>query len=375
METTDIIKSEWDYVLSFMPEDFDTSSYAKLALLRRREVDSAGDLLRMCLAYGLCDMSLRQVAAWAASIGLGRLSDVAVLNRLRKSDQWLGHIIAQWLFERGLTINVAMRQVRVIDATSISQPGSKGTDYRLHVRFDLAQSRIVDVELTDASKGEHLQRHQVECGEIVLVDRGYAHRQGIGSVIRKGGHVVVRAVWSNMSLRTVSNTRLDIVTLLETVESGQLGDWNVYLHDGHRRYQMRLIAVKKTEAAAEKERKRLRKIASRKCTKVNPKSLKAAGYIYVLTDLPREQLSAIQALELYRFRWQIELVFKRLKSLIGLSNLRAKDPRLARTYLLSKILGALIIEDMSGSALSFFPWGFPLPETAAEPLASLCNVG
>ena len=101
METTDIIKSEWDYVLSFMPEDFDTSSYAKLALLRRREVDSAGDLLRMCLAYGLCDMSLRQVAAWAASIGLGRLSDVAVLNRLRKSDQWLGHIIAQWLFERG----------------------------------------------------------------------------------------------------------------------------------------------------------------------------------------------------------------------------------------------------------------------------------
>ena len=375
METSDILRSEWGYVLSLLPEGFEESSYTKLALVRRREVGCAGDLLRLCLAYGLCDMSLRQVAAWAATIGLGDMSDVAVLKRVRNSDQWLGHIVGQWLVARGLTTNVPGGQVRIIDATALSMPGSKGTDYRLHLHFDLAESRIVNLELTDASGGEHLRRHRIAPGEIVLVDRGYAHRAGIGSVLRRGAHVVVRAVWSNMALRTVSGRRLDILPLLETVGVDEIGDWDVCLHDGDTQYAMRLVAVKKTEAAAEKERRRLRRIASRNMTKLSPKSLKAAGYIYVLTDLTRAQLPAVQVLELYRLRWQIELVFKRLKSLLGLGNLRAKNPRLARTYLLAKILGALIIEEMSGRALSFFPWGFPLPHTAAQPLAGLYNVG
>lgn len=374
MDTSKLLGSEWGHVLSFMPENFTESSYAKLALVRRREVESAGDLLRMCLAYGLCDMSLRQVAAWAETIGLGRMSDVAVLNRLRKAECWLGHLVAQWLFERGLTRNVGKWRVRIIDASSISKPGSKGSDWRLHMRFDLAECRIADVELTDLSQGEHLKRHKIESDEVVLVDRGYAHRAGIGSVLKAGGHVVVRAIWSNMALRTVSGTKLDILPLLKTVGADEVGDWDVWLDDGGKRYKMRLVALKKTQAAAEKERTRLRKIASKRGTKINPKSLIAAGYVYVLTDLGRDQLSAVEALELYRFRWQIELVFKRLKSLLGLAKLRAKDPRLARAYLYSKILGALIVEQMSGSALSFFPWGFPLPETAIEPLASLCNL-
>ena len=374
MDTSKLLESEWGHVLSFMPEDFTESSHAKLALVRRREVESAGDLLRICLAYGLCDMSLRQVAAWAETIGLGRMSNVAVLNRLRKAERWLGHLVAQWLFERGLARNVGKWRVRVIDASSISEPGSKGADWRLHMRFDLAECRIADVEITDLSQAEHLKRHKIESDEVVLVDRGYAHRAGIGSVLNAGGHVVVRAIWSNMALRTASGTKLDILPLLKTVGADEVGDWDVWLDDAGKRYKMRLVALKKTEAAAEKERKRLRRIASKRCTKINPKSLIAAGYVYVLTDLGRDQLSAVEALELYRFRWQIELVFKRLKSLLGLGKLRAKDPRLARTYLYSKILGALIVEQMSGSALSFFPWGFPLPETAIEPLASLCNL-
>ena len=94
----------------------------------------------------------------------------------------------------------------------------------------------------------------------------------------------------------------------------------------------------------------------------------------MVTDLDAECLPAVQALELYRLRWQIELVFKRLKSLLGLGNLRAKNGALARTYLLSKLLGALLVEELSVRALSFFPWGFPLPDAASQPLARLLAV-
>ena len=374
MDTTNIISEEWEHVLSLMPKDMGESCKIKLALTRRREVGSASDLLRLCFAYGPCDMSLRQVAAWAGAIGLGQMSDVAVLKRLRAASDWLEHVVAGWFIDRGLTANVPGCRVRIIDATTVSRPGSTGIDWRLHLSFDLQQHRVMDVELTDKYEGETLKRHRVSPDEIILVDRGYAHRQGIGSVLERGAHVVVRAHWNNLPLHTATGKRVDVVSLLETLGPNEVADWRVYLNDGKRQYPMRLVAIKKTEAATEKAKKRTCKEARKKGYRADARSLVAAGYIYVLSDLPAEQLPAVQVLELYRLRWQIELVFKRLKSVLKLNRLRAKDERLARTYLLSKILGALVVEELSGAALSFFPWGFRLPRAAAEPLASACAV-
>ena len=60
-------------------------------------------------------------------------------------------------------------------------------------------------------------------------------------------------------------------------------------------------------------------------------------------------------LEFYRLRWQIELVFKRLKSLLHLDQLPAKDPDLARCWIYAKIIAALLLEDMSGHVIDSPP--------------------
>jgi IS4 transposase len=62
----------------------------------------------------------------------------------------------------------------------------------------------------------------------------------------------------------------------------------------------------------------------------------------VLTTVPAEELSARDGLELYRFRWQIELAFKRIKSLLNLGEVPTKDPPLTRSYLYAKFLAAFI---------------------------------
>src|SRR5262245_53030503 len=69
--------------------ELETSAKRCGALLRRREIGTAGDLLRLALAYGPCGLSLRSVAMWAATTGVAELSDVAVLKRLRASADWL----------------------------------------------------------------------------------------------------------------------------------------------------------------------------------------------------------------------------------------------------------------------------------------------
>jgi hypothetical protein len=63
-------------------------------------------------------------------------------------------------------------------------------------------------------------------------------------------------------------------------------------------------------------------------------------------------------LELYRCRWQVELAFKRLKSLMQFGHLPKKDPRTARAWMQMKLLIALLIERMLFDAKFVFPWGY-----------------
>ncbi|MGB9593423.1 MAG: transposase [Anaerolineae bacterium] len=63
------------------------------------------------------------------------------------------------------------------------------------------------------------------------------------------------------------------------------------------------------------------------------RTLLAAGFVLVLTNLPVSAWPAQDVLGLYRFRWQVEMLIKRLKSLLALDGLRARDPHLAQAYL------------------------------------------
>ena len=50
---------------------------------------------------------------------------------------------------------------------------------------------------------------------------------------------------------------------------------------------------------------------------------------------------------MYRLRWRIELAFKRLKSLLHIDRLPAKDKNLARAWIFAHLIAALLIEDLS----------------------------
>ena len=358
-------------MLSLLPEDMEATCREKLALGRAREIRSAADLLRLCMAYGVCDMSLRQTAAWASTLGVGELSNVAVMKRLRASGDWLGHLIGQWLTERGLTTAVPPKRVRIVDGSIVTTPGQVSEDFRLHVTFDLAEMRMADVEVTSTRGGESLERHGVQEGEVLLADRGYGKRKQLAAVMDNGGHVVVRIHWKTMPLETRGGKPIDTVALLETLEPHEIGDWPVHMSHQGKRFAMRLVAVKKSRAAAERAVEQAKRKARNKgkgAYKPDPRSLKAACYTYVLTDMPAKEAPASQILELYRLRWQIELALKRIKSILRL-NLRAKTVDLARTYLLANMLGALIVDELTDGALSFFPWGFRLCRPSRQSLA------
>jgi len=117
----------------------------------------------------------------------------------------------------------------------------------------------------------------------------------------------------------------------------------------------RLIIARKPPEATARQHRKLRRKASRKGHRTDPRTVLAAGFLMLLTSLPQTCASAEEGGRLYRLRWQVELAFKRLKSLGGFDTLQASDPRLARSWLLAHLIAAGLIEASLGEALDAPP--------------------
>jgi len=363
---TPLVGEEWEQVLASITSCIEIEETAKStkAILRRREIKSAADLLRMVLAYSVCDWSLRIVGAWCTIIGLGNLSDVAVLKRLQGCQKWLEAIIFAVLQKRlkQLVQKPGVR-LRIMDGTAVSQPGSTGTDWRLHLSLDLENHCLDGIEVTDAYTGETFIHCTTHPGDIRLGDRGYAFPSSMGPVLASEGWLVVRINWQNLRLEDKDGLRVDLMAWLHQMTPDEpIVEHQVFLGTPQGYFHLRLIIAALPQEAADKARNRLRKSYRKKGKTPDKRTLLAAGFTMVVTNLPSQEWEAQEILKLYRFRWQVEIHIKRLKSILNINHLRTQGGRLAQVYLLGKLLGALLIDELMDHARLRCPHWFSSTE-------------
>ncbi len=359
---------QWTFLLRFLPQGWQDAAWSTGAIRRLRVVSSPADLLRLIFAYSWNDWSLRTTAAWASRTGLADMSDVAVLKRLRHAPAWLGFILDRWFQERDIGAAVARRfRLVITDGTTIQEPGSHGTTWRMHARWDLAAGRWGGMELTDVHGAESLTRLHLHPGDVVLADRNYAKPHALAGVVDQDAELVVRFGWNALHWETLTGDRWDLLGAVRTLPDGAPGSWWAQVRVGKDRSPLRLrvIAIRKSSAATARSQRKARTKAKGKGYQVSATTLEAAQYVFILTTLAEADASAEEILELYRLRWQIECAFKRVKTLLQIDHLRAFDPALAQTYLLAKVLGALLVDALRTDGPDFSPYGFPV--TADSP--------
>ena len=127
------------------------------------------------------------------------------------------------------------------------------------------------------------------------------------------------------------------------------------IHHDSKNIAGRLIAIKVPPVIAEKQKAAAHRAAAKRKEKIQDRTLKYAEYMMIFTTLPRDSYPADETLKLYRLRWQIELVFKRLKSLLGVGHLPKYDPQSSRAWLSGKILIAHLLEKILRIAEEFSP--------------------
>ena len=359
-EVERLLRQNGDKIERLFDGKLEDSAREQKALLRRREIQQAKDLLHLALVYALQDWSLNLLGVWAFLVGIGYLSDVALLKRLRNCADWLGTLLYQVLQQRcaGLGQDPGVR-ICLRDATVVNAPGSAGTDWRIHLKLDLGKGCISDVAVTDRKTGENLTTLAIQPGEIEVADRGYSLASGIGAVLEKFAHVVVRLNAQNLPLWLDAHTRLDLPGWLRQVTAP--AEQPVCLKTPFGWFAMRVLAHPLDPQAAEEARRRVRASARKKKYQPSEASLLAAGFILLITDLAVEVWPMQRVFWLYRLRWQVELQFKSYKSLLQLDRLRAHNPQMARTYLLAKLLLVLLVEELTQEVRTQQPHWFSDP--------------
>ena len=353
----------WKVLLSFLPDGWEREAF-RLGAIRRQRKLTAETLLRLLFIHLADGCSLRETAVRARRSGLADLTDVALLKRLKASSAWLRWLAVSLLDRMGGPVEkppwLEPYTVRIVDASVITEPGSTGTDWRLHYSVELFGLNCDYLNVTGPEKGESFSGFPVVKGDLLLGDRGYGTKAGIQSVLKRGGDFIVRLKNKAMIFRDGDGNTVSLLGLFRSLEIGEVGDWTVYYTADAKQVPVRLVAIKKSPEAAEYAIKQVKREMAKKQKMLNAETLELHRYFFVLTSIPKDRLSAEQVLLLYRMRWQVELAFKRLKSIMGLGHLPKKDPASARAWLYGKMAVAMLAQAITNEGRSFSPWGYPL---------------
>jgi Transposase DDE domain len=364
---------DWEVLRGLFPGDWQEPARKLGAVERLRGFSSIEALMRTLLLHVAQGYSLRETVVRAKASGLATVSDVALLKRLRNAEPWLRSLCLRLLEENGVPAPPLPKgwRVRALDGSVVKEPGRTGSQWRLHYSLRLPSMVCDHLEVTAVegpNVGEKLHRFPAQSGDLVLADRGMCNPVGIGQLAKQGAHVIVRVNTGSLPLRTLHGKPFDLPAHLQPlVAPGKIAEWRVQVGTVKAPIAGRLCVLRKSEEQARRAQRKILRKAQQGGPVTQAETLTYASYVIVFTTLSGTELSAQQVLEWYRLRWQIELIFKRLKTLLRVGHVPKYDDQSSKAWLYGKLFVALLAEKLIRVGRSISPWGYLLRDDETQP--------
>lgn len=370
---------QWEDLQVFLPRNWLELAHSSGALKGLRKDKSPANFLRVMLIHFACGCSLRETAQRAQQSGLFSGSDVALMGRIIKAKEWLRSMCEEMFFERGVDFGLESPRLRIIDATIIHEPGRTGSQWRIHYGTTMPELRCDHFSITPhkgKGTGESLCHFPIHEGDMLLADRAYCRVKDIAYAHQKGAFIAVRLNYTSLPLWNADEGKRPfqlVPNLRKLTREGATASWNVkvYDHATDSFIHGRLCAIRKSPEAIQKAHAKCREKAQKNKQQVREKTLFVNQYVLVFTTFPKETFPLAKVLELYRLRWQIELIFKRFKSLAKLGHLPKYLEASAHAWLYGKLFVALLVEKLIAAGSAFSPWS-DAPADSEELLARIC---
>lgn len=273
------------------------------------------------------------------------------------------------LLERCLGKQMAMKlpsvygdhfdRIRLMDSTEFKLPQALASDFpgfagdgpvacmQIQFEYDILSSKIMDfsmrgARLSDQSYAHPLLEENVRPKDLIIRDLGYYKTESFKMIEERGGYYISR-LHPTTKIYDAQETLLDHKTLYHRLKrSGNKSlDVPIYLGKGAK-HPVRLVVTLLPAKAVKRRREKKRYKQN-----AHPEIYNYLQYMNLfITNVPDTMLPASQIVDLYRVRWQIELMFKNWKSILKIDKVRKMKADRVRCYLLGKFLWILLNWEM-----------------------------
>jgi len=347
-------------LIPILPEEYANKCRELVNIKRWRGIKTPEDLMQLCLFHLHNGCTLVEISQIAKSAHIAEISDVAFMERFALCGEWFKAICAE--LTPGLVANYTkpayLENYRAIafDASDVKEKGRTGQTYRLHYGIDIFTLSAVSYNITDEKTGEKMDNFSLTKGDIAVADRVYGTINGINYCLKNSADFIFRLRTNCFSIYGENGDKINILSEFAHLDYEQSAEISAFVHKADGLViPVRICVRKKDKEACEKSEKRLRRRASRRQQVLSENTEKFNEYIVLVTSLPSD-ISTIEILNTYRYRWQIENYFKRLKSIMDFGDLPKKRKESSLAWLNGKLMVALLIELLIAK-LVFSPTG------------------
>jgi hypothetical protein len=345
-------KYEFEELLALLPEGWEAAARELGAFTRGRKVKTPEDLLRLIFLYLTEGKSFGGTSAITKMGDEFHLTKKAIWARVGNSAPWLRWLCENIYRHQGVVVKkpgwLNGKNVCLVDGSEDVTHGNRKKYFRLHYALDLFTLCMREMRVTDIKSGEKLSTFRTfDAKDIVVADRIYGTIPGMEYLRERGSGFVLRLRAGAFTLYDGKGKKIALLPRLQGLKAGKSRSIAVRYNVNEGYVPFRICATRKDR---ESEREGLKRLKKNKQRKQQGKAVSALEseynkYIIVATSLGKE-IPAAQVLELYRMRWQIELAFKRLKSLFHYGDLPVKLDQSAHAWFYGKLLLAALCETL-----------------------------
>ena len=322
-------------IKKYLPAGWEGKAKELKAYQRVGEIKTAGELLMLNLLHMTAGGSFQGTSSMVRLTGEKSLTKNAVYERILKSSEWL-----KWLGQGICETSGFMsekpewlggKKVQLVDGSDVSLKGSRKSDWRLHYVFDLFGYSSTKCDVTTIKEGEKLTRY--DCftkSDIVMGDRIYCTIQGIEHLKRSESDFILRFKAKAFTLYDENGKTIELLPKIRHLGELESTSFDCFYKVNGKLCSVRMCAMKKEAKAAEQAKRKTKEKARRQQKKTaTVETLELNEYIILVTSLDYDEAKIF---ELYRARWQIELVFRRLKSIFGFAEAPSKNENSVKAW-------------------------------------------
>lgn len=225
--------------------------------------------------------------------------------------------------------------------------GASVANCKLQACYEYKRGELGFFELTRGTRPD--QAHSASLptavlpGDLVLTDLGYFRVGTFREYHDKGAFFLSRFLVGTTLRDAATRQAIHLPALLRTCTDNVL-DINVILANTEKQQTpCRLICLRVSEQVANERRRKLHQKAKKQGRTPQQESLALCDWMLLVTNIPARWLPADQAYHLYGLRWQIELLFKQLKSVLRIHQSNTERESRLRCEIYGKLLMAVLV--------------------------------